>query len=145
MFHIYFLIFMHSLFDLRCFWVGALISGITSLISTGVSAGLQVEQMKKQQKNMDKQLELTQKQMEQTQNTLDKQNAEKQALGESLNASADNVKSASENSTGMSAIGGNIGGISGIDGNLNSLGGLSGANDSKTGVGISTKNPMEKE
>ena len=142
MFHIYFLIFTHTLFDLRCFWVGALISGITSLISTGVSAGLQVEQMKKQQKNMDKQLELTQKQMQQTQNTLDKQNADKKALGESLNQSADSIKSASENSAGMSAVGENIGGIGGIDGNLNSLGGL---NDSKTGVGISTKSAMDKE
>ena len=94
MFHLNFFIFLHKLFDFRCFWFAAiaapLISGLTSIISTGVSAGLQAKQMKDQKDMQNKELEQANKQLDfEKQKYNDNQKAQKDATTVSLNALKD--------------------------------------------------------
>lgn len=91
MFHLNFLLFLHKLFDFRCFWFAAiaapLISGLTSLISTGVSAGLQAKQMKDQKDMQNKELEQATKQLDfEKQKYNDNQKAQKEAGNTSISA-----------------------------------------------------------
>lgn len=116
MFHLNFLLFLHKLFDFRCFWFAAiaapLISGLTSIISTGVSAGLQAKQMKDQKDMQNKELEQANKQLDfEKQKYNDNQKAQKDAATTSLNALKDSKSS--------------------IDGQISSIG-------SSSGLGLDT-------
>ncbi len=107
MFHLYFLMFLHRLLDFRCFWVQALVQGVTSLIGLG----LQASQQKKQDELAKKQLEQQQKTLDfETKKYNDTQNAQKKA-GQ-ISESAINEINPSQ-STGIS---GTIGSISDISG-----------------------------
>lgn len=107
MFHIYFLVFLHKVLDYRCFWVGALVQGITSLISTGIGATMQAKQMKTQQEQINKQMEQQQKSLDlETKKYNDSQNA--QAKAGEISASAID----STNPSQSSSISGTIGSIS---------------------------------
>ena len=107
MFHIYFLVFLHKVLDCKCFWVGALVQGITSLISTGIGAGMQAKQMKQQANQFNKQMEAQQKALDlETKKYKDNQNA--QAKAGEISASAIN----STNPSQSSSISGTIASIS---------------------------------
>ena len=107
MFHIYFLVFLHKVLDYRCFWVGALVQGITSLISTGIGAGMQAKQIKQQANQFNKQMEAQQKALDlEIKKYNDNQNA--QAKAGEISASAIN----STNPSQSSSISGTIASIS---------------------------------
>lgn len=107
MFHIYFLVFLHKVLDYRCFWVGALVQGIASVISTGIGAGMQAKQMKTQQEQINKQMEQQQKSLDlETKKYNDSQNA--QAKAGEISASA--IDSTNPSQSG--SISGTIGSIS---------------------------------
>lgn len=107
MFHIYFLVFLHKVVDCRCFWVGALVQGITSLISTGIGAGMQAKQIKQQENQLNKQMEAQQKSLDlETKKYNDSQNA--QAKAGEISASA--IDSTNPSQSG--SISGTIGSIS---------------------------------
>ena len=107
MFHIYFLVFLHKVVDCRCLWVGALVQGLTSLISTGIGAGMQAKQMKTQQEQIHKQMEQQQKSLDlETKKYNDSKNA--QAKAGEISASAID----STNPSQSSSISGTIGSIS---------------------------------
>ena len=107
MFHIYFLVFLHKVLDCRCFWVGALVQGITSLISTGIGAGMQAKQINQQTNQLNKQMEAQQKALDlETKKYKDNQNA--QAKAGEISASAIN----STNPSQSSSISGTIASIS---------------------------------
>ena len=92
MFHIYFLVFLHKVVDCRCFWVGALVQGITSLISTGIGAGMQAKQMKTQQEQINKQMDQQQKYLDlEIKKYNDSQNAQAKA-GEISTSAIDSTK-----------------------------------------------------
>lgn len=107
MFHIYFLVFLHKVLDYRCFWVGALVQGIASIISTGIGVGMQAKQMKTQQEQINKQMEQQQKSLDlEIKKYNDSQNAQAKA-GEISTSAID-----STNPSQSSSISGTIGSIS---------------------------------
>lgn len=114
MFHLKFLLFLHKLFDFRCFWFAAiaapLISGITSIISTGVSAGLQVKQMKDQKDMHNKELEQTNKQLDlENQRHNNNQKAQKDAVSASISALNDSKGGIDGQIASIGSIGSGLG------------------------------------
>ena len=93
--------FLHRLLDFRCFWVSALVQGITTLVGMGLQAG--------QQKKQD---DLAKKQMEQSQKLLD---LETKKYNDSQNAQK---KAAETSASALTEANASTGGISGTIGSI---------------------------